>query len=181
MKNTIWLFIWRLNPPHIGHIWIIEKALIQNEKVLVLLWNSWIIDENNPLTFIQRKELLNLYFWERKNIKIEILEDIISDKKWVDNIYDKITSYSEDKELKFYYWDFQNDSAFNVFKEYQNLFLSFNINYTLVDRSISEIIYNWEKILVSSTNLRKALLLKDYSLALKFCNKEVFSEIKEYF
>jgi cytidyltransferase-like protein len=31
------LFIGRLNPPHIGHIGIINKALKENDKVLILL------------------------------------------------------------------------------------------------------------------------------------------------
>lgn len=181
MTKTTWLFIGRLNPPHIWHIWIIEKALRENDEVLILLWDNWNIDISNPLDFFQRKQLLKSYFWEKENLNIKIIKDVISDKKWVKNIFTKINSFSEYKKLNFYYWDFENDSAFNVIKEYKNIFLDYNINYILVDRGLSEILYKWEKKLITSTSLRNALMNKEYNLASKFCSKEIFNKIKEHF
>jgi len=151
---TLGLFIGRLNPPHIWHIQIIEKALKENNQVLVLLWSPILSDENNPLNFEQRKELLENKFNNKLIIK-EIL-DTDSDIDWVKSILEKIKNISE-KKINFYWWDFKNDSAYLVLKEYENLFKNYKINYIENNRNNSFIEYNKKEYLISATNFRKAL------------------------
>ena len=86
MKSTLWIFIGRMNPPHIWHIRVIEKALKENSKVLILLWSNWKINSENPLSFENRKILLEKYFWENILI-IKNIKDNKSNKIWVENIW----------------------------------------------------------------------------------------------
>lgn len=177
--KKFWLFIWRMNPPHKWHIAVIEKALHENEQVLVLLWCNWIVDLSNPLTFEQRKELLQRYFWESINLEVNIIKDTQTDLEWVQNISASIQKYWN-IELNIYWWDFKSDSAILTIKQYE-LLLSENVSYIPVDRFLETINYNWEEFHISATNLRNALRDWDRGFVEKFCNEELVEEIINYF
>jgi len=179
--KKIWLFIGRMNPPHKWHIWVIQKALLENDVVLVLLWSSGIIDESNPLSFEQRKHLLQKFFWENKNLKINIVKDTKTDKQWVENISENIKKYFwEDIFLNIYGWDFQNDSAIIAMKQFENILWE-NIHYISVNRFLETLEYSWEKFHISATNLRNALRNWDREFVEKFCNEELVEEIIKLF
>lgn len=179
--KKIWLFIGRMNPPHKWHIWVIQKALWENDEVLVLLWSSGIIDESNPLSFGQRKYLLQKFFWENKNLKINIIKDTKTDLQWVWNISEQIkNNFSEDIFLNIYGWDFQNDSSIVAMKQFENILWK-NIDYISVDRFLETLEYNGEKFHISATNLRNALRNWDKKFVEKFCNQELVEEIIKLF
>jgi hypothetical protein len=177
--KKLWLFIGRMNPPHKWHIVVIEKALQENEQVLVLLWCNGIVDLSNPLTFEQREILLQKYFWNNKNLKIDIIKDTQTDLEWVQNISNSIQKYWN-IELNIYWGDFERDSAILTIKKYE-LLLSENISYIPVDRFLETINYNWEDFHISATNLRNALRDWNREFVEKFCNEELIEEIILYF
>ena len=174
---TLGLFIGRLNPPHIWHIKTIEKSLNENEKTIVLLWSPKENDDKNPLTFLERKNILEKKF---KNIEIHEILDNESDLEWIKNI----KSILDDKwinNINFYWWDFQNDSAYLVLKEYEKIFSDYRIKYIENTRNESFIEFEWKKYEISATNLRQAVMESNYDLAEKFCDKDMFEDIKKYF
>jgi len=174
---NLWLFIGRLNPPHIWHTWIIRKALSENDKVLVLLWTPLIPDDNNPFDFNFRKKLILKVFSEN-NLNILELKDHSSDLVWIKNIIQIIESnYKEFNNITFYAWDFENDSAYNVIKEFEAEFNKYNIEYVLRSRKDSFINYEWKKHEISATNVRNALNDWNLELVEKFCDKEIFEEL----
>jgi hypothetical protein len=168
-----------MNPPHKGHITVIEKALTENDKVCILLWCNWIIDQSNPLTFQQREKLLNKYFWDNKNLEIDIIKDTKTDLEWVQNISSVIQKYWN-IQLNIYWGDFKNDSAILAMKEYE-LLLSENVSYIPVDRFLETIYYKWEDFHISATNLRNALRNWNKEFVEKFCNEELVEDIINYF
>jgi nicotinamide mononucleotide adenylyltransferase len=168
-----------MNPPHRWHITVIEKALTENDKVCILLWCNWIIDQSNPLTFQQREKLLNKYFWDNKNLEIDIIKDTKTDLEWVQNISAVIQKYWN-IQLNVYWWDLKNDSAILAMKEYE-LLLSENVSYIPVDRFLETINYNWEDFHISATNLRNALRNWNNEFVEKFCNEELVEEIISFF
>lgn len=191
--KKIWLFIGRMNPPHKWHISVIQKALRENDEVLVLLWSSGVIDESNPLTFDQRKNLLNNFFsplwrgrcpqdregWDK--LLIDIIKDTKTDLQWVENISEIIkNNFWDDIFLNIYGWDFKNDSAIIAMKQFENLLWK-NINYIPVDRFLETINSNWEEFHISATNLRNALRNWDREFIEKICNQELVEEIIELF
>lgn len=173
--KKLWLFIGRMNPPHKWHIAVIEKALSENDKVLILLWDNWIVDESNPLTFEQRVWLLQKYFWDNSNLEVDIIKDTKTDLEWVQNISSSIQKYWN-IELNIYGWDFQNDSAILSIKQYE-LLLWEKVNYIPVDRFLETIEYKWEDFHISATNLRNALRNWDREFVEKFCNEELLEDI----
>ncbi len=179
---SLGLYIGRLNPPHIWHIGIIKKALLENDKVLVLLWSPILQDEENPLNFEQRKSILNKKFWNNDRLIILEIKDNESDLVWIYQIYKALYDNGDNiRDVKFYAWDIQNDSACLVLKEYEDKLINHKIEYIDIFRENSFIEHDWKKYPISATNLRKALRGKDYRLASKFCDDEIFEEIKKYF
>jgi len=175
---TLGLFIGRLNPPHIWHIGIIKRALKENDKVLVLLWVPLINNENNPFDFEFRKELL-LSLFNKNKLNILELKDDKSDLIWIKNIKNILENYFNwIKNIRFYGWDFENDSAYKVIKEFEKEFENYNIKYILESRKNSFINYNWKNYKISATNLRKAL--KDWNIILskKLCDEKIFDLLK---
>jgi nicotinamide mononucleotide adenylyltransferase len=179
---TLWLFIWRLNPPHIWHIQTIKKMLEDNSKILILLWTPFVQDENNPFNFCERSDILIKIFKNNSNLEILELKDKKTDLEWIKNIKNILeNNFSEFKKINFYWWDFENDSAFKVFKEYEEKFKNCTFNYILNSRKNSFIEFERKKILISATNFREALKNKNYNLAKKFCNEIIFEDIKKEF
>jgi nicotinic acid mononucleotide adenylyltransferase len=177
-----------LNPPHIGHIGIINKALKENDKVLILLWTPLKKNKKNPLNFNTRKKLLETIFIKNDTLKVIELLDNKSDLLWIKNIskiiyenYKIKESIKSQDNINFYWGDFNNDSAYIVFEEYNNELTKYNINYIENSRSNSFIKYEWKEYDISATNLREALKNKNYKLAKAFCDIKIFDLIKESF
>jgi predicted nucleotidyltransferase len=109
------------------------------------------------------------------------LEDTPTDEEWINNIYEILWKYWEDQfyDINFYWWDFENDSAYNVLSQCE--FSDYNFNYIEIPRKNSFVEYKWQKYEISATNLRKALMEWNLELAQKFCDKKMFELIKKYF
>lgn len=179
---TLWLFIGRLNPPHIWHLSIIDKALVENDRVIVLIWSKNLIDEQNLLSYEEIKELLLEKYSDNLKLQIIELRDDRSDLVWIYSIYRIIfENWNKIKDINLYGWDFKNDSAYNTIKKYENHFNNFKFNYIENSRSNSFINYNWKEYLISSTNLRKALNDWDINLASKFCEQKMFEKILKFY
>lgn len=73
------VFLARMQPMHNAHIWMVKKALEENEKVLVVLGSSNKARTlRNPLPFLLRKQFLEEYvdynFSMKYLNKLEIIE-----------------------------------------------------------------------------------------------------------
>ena len=159
--KKIWLFVWRMNPPHLWHKKIIDKSLDENDKTIVFLWSTNISDENNPFLFSGRKNILEEYY--KKELEQEIfhifwIDDHIDDKIWLSNILKQLSLLFESGEIEIniYWWDFKNDSAIKVFKEHISLFNNPRMNFIEIDRNVLDIsstkirehIKKWEKKMI---------------------------------
>lgn len=171
--QKVWIFIGRLNPPHLWHITTIDKSLNENDLTIVFLWSTNILDKKNPLSFEERKYLLEKYF--NNNIVINWIEDIPDDENWVKSLWNKINNFlSKENSVKIYAWDFENDYAIEVIKKYEKDLWVNNLVYEEVSRKIITINHLWEEYLISSTLIRKAF--KDWNLELvkKMIPKGIF-------
>lgn len=160
--KKIWLFIWRMNPPHIWHKKIIDKSLSENDKTIIFLWSIDKKDETNPLSFLERKKILEkVYksFIDNKKLFILWIKDNPDDEIWLKEIVLELNNITNTKDiiLNIYGWDFKNDYAIKVIKQYNHLFEIEKINFIEISRDNFFIEYKWEKVKVSSTLLRKAI------------------------
>lgn len=179
-NEVIWLYIGRLNPAHKGHLEVIKKAISENVNNILFLWSPIEKEpEKNPLDFEQRKNILRKIFKE-ENLKIFEIVDDQSNLAWILKIYRKIfMTFPDAKELNFYYGS-DEDSAFNVLKEYEEFF-AHKINYIKIDREQTFIEYNLQKLELSATNFRKYLRNWQDEIAKNFTDERIFTEIKKYF
>lgn len=94
MKYKVALIIGRFQPFHLGHLYLLKKAVAIADKIIIGIGSASILDENNPLDFDIRKKIIKAVFYkekiEEKLIKIVALEDFFDDKKWLNNIKKKV-------------------------------------------------------------------------------------------
>lgn len=178
----IWIFIGRMQPLHLWHQKIITESISNNDFTFIMLWSSWIINEYNPFTDDERKNFIENIFYNYKN-KYEIinLADSESDEKWVKNI-EKIVKNNiniKEEHVTFYGWDFENDYAIKVIKQYEDILDFSNIDYKEISRKNIYAIYKWEKIYISSTLVRESLIKKDIEILEKLLDERVFKLLKE--
>lgn len=91
------LVIGRFQPLHNGHIELIQTALTDCDKVLVLIGSSnKVTDFKNPLTLDQRVTLLSSVFGDNPNVLLRSLRDTDTDDEWVQNVIGHVISLQED-------------------------------------------------------------------------------------
>lgn len=179
---NLWLFIGRLNPPHIWHLSTIDKIIQENDFVLILIWSQKNRNDKNPLDFKQIKNILSKKYLFNSKLKIVELKDDNSDLIWLYSIYKILyENFPWIYSVNFYAWDLKNDSAYNVINNKKKFIPDYKFNFIEESRKNSIVNYSWNKYDISATNLRKFLREWNYSLASEFCDKKMLEEIKKYF
>lgn len=187
------LFIGRMNPPHIGHTKVIKKALLENDIVLVLLGsvsrdvslkrlndrsnlhNKLSYDNKNPLTYLQRKMLLQKLFW--KSLIIWEILDTLSDQQWVSDIAEQVHIHNPET-LSIYWGDFTSDSAILALKEYEDKLLVADVEYKQIDRFLKPINLDGQEYDISGTTFRKALEENNIALSQELGEAAILEDIK---
>jgi len=93
MKNSLWIVVWRMNPPHVWHIELIKKSLKDNKYTLLFIWTKGKKDSKNPFWFDEIKYFLQLIFSseiKNKLLIIDEIKDVSWDDIWVKNLFQKI-------------------------------------------------------------------------------------------
>lgn len=175
----IWIFIGRMQPLHLWHQKIIEKSIKSNDFTFIFLWSSWIINEYNPFTDSERKKFITNIFSNKEKYKLINLADSESDELWLKEIEKKVKqNIKQDiKKVTFYWWDFENDYAIKVVKQYLNILDFKEILFEEINRHNIYINHNWQKILISSTQVRKSLSMKDYEILKKLLDDRIYEII----
>lgn len=112
------VFLARMQPMHLAHIFMIEKALEENDKVLVVLGSSNKKETlRNPLPFNIRKYFLKEYainnFTMKQHDKLEVIELPDWGKenshqevdKWGEYLYYNVVARIKQKHFTIYYSD----------------------------------------------------------------------------
>ena len=96
-KYQIALIVGRFQPFHNGHLYLLKKALLISEKVIFAIGSASIFDENNPLSYEKRKEIIETVVKNEriadKLIKIVPIEDYYNDEKWLKNLREKVGKF----------------------------------------------------------------------------------------
>jgi len=175
-KSSLWMMIWRMNPPHIWHINVIKRILEETDRVILFLWSANVQDYRNPFSYEERKYFIEHYFSEElkeSKLIVEWLDDVWNFEKWVWILWNKIQSTFPDFEwyLNIYWWDFQEDMALQAISEYVNKLPVEPSKMIFTEVSRDSLLIDWEE--VSATNLRKALLEDNYELIYKLVPKKI--------
>jgi len=180
MKHNIGVFLSRMQPLHIGHLGIIEKAISENDKVVVLIGSK---NKNgtlrNPFDVKLRREiledaLLEKFGHEYKN-KIFISElpdwsmetEVETFLEWGRYLYYNIVSIAEQKEFSIYFSDEPK-----LIKSWFEKELQDRIIFRLFER-------NNMFDAVSSTKIRQAFIDEDKEYIQKSCPNAVVKRYDE--
>lgn len=129
MQEKLGIFLSRMQPLHIGHLGMIDKALSENDKVLILIGSANKRQEKrNPIEIEIRKEILEETLKEKyddktlSRIKVKELpdwsteDDIASNLEWGRYLYYNIVSSYGIKEFSMYFSD-ESDIIENWFQD----------------------------------------------------------------
>ena len=180
--EKIGVFLSRMQPLHIGHLGIIEKAISENDKVIIIIGSKNKFGTiRNPLDISLRREILQDSLFEKfgqdfedKFIISELADwsmetDIKQNLEWGRYLYYNIVSICEKKTFSIYFSD-EREIIEGWFEDY----LKTRIDFKLFERN---------KLFeaVSSTKIRQAFLENDKDYIEKSCPKAVlrrYDEIK---
>ncbi len=180
MKTKIGVFLSRMQPLHLGHLGIIEKALEENEKVIILIGSKNKEGTiRNPIKYDLRRKILEEALEERfgKNYIERIIvsalpdwsmeTDIDSNIEWGNYLYYNIVSLAEQKTITIYF----SDSQEIIYKWFDQT----------IKRRINFRIFEREKMFdaISSTKIREAFLKNNIEYINKSCPKAVVKRYKE--
>ncbi len=97
MSNRVALIVGRFQPFHKGHLYLIKKALEKAEKIVFGIGSASIYNEDNPLSFEQRKlmiiEVIRQEKIENRVLKIVALEDFFDNEKWLKNLEKQVGKF----------------------------------------------------------------------------------------
>lgn len=183
MKEKIGVFLSRMQPLHAGHLGIIEKALEENDKVVVLIGSKNKEGTiRNPLGFNIRKEILKEALEERfgKEYKEKIITTGLPDwsmetdkganLEWGRYLYYNAVSLGEQKTITLYFSDSED-----IINGWFDDTLRRRVHFRLFKR---DNMFN----AISSTKIREAFLKGDREYIKKSCPSAVikrYDEIKE--
>ena len=165
------VFLARMQPVHNAHLFMVNKALEENDKVLIVLGSENKVDMiRNPYDIQLREQMLRECFNEEQNKKITIVtlpdwsmeSDTDSAEIWGRYFYYNVVSRIGQKRFSIYYSDdlVILDSWFKNTEVYQY------ITYRNFERSD---IFNG----LSATNIRQAFIDDNRKYIIKFCPDSV--------
>lgn len=176
MSDTYGVFLARMQPVHNAHLFLVEKALEENDKVFIMLGSENKLDMlRNPFDISLRERMLRECFDEKQNrrIKVDTLpdwsmeSDLEGTKIWGRYFYYNVVSRIGQKRFSLYYSDNPQilDSWFLDTEVY-----SF-IRYRNFERNC---IFEG----LSSTKIRKAFMERDLAYIIRYCPQSVVNRFE---
>ena len=180
--KKVGVFLARMQPVHNAHLFLVHKALEENDKVLIVLGSENKVDMlRNPYDISLREEMLRECLTDEDNKKLEIVtlpdwsmeSDKENDKTWGRYFYYNVVSRIFQKRFSLYYSDdpkilddWFNDTEVKEFITYRNF-----------ERS---------KLFegLSSTKIRNAFINDDVDYIKEYCPESVqkrFDYLKKYY
>lgn len=180
--KKVGVFLARMQPLHNSHLFMINKALEENEKVLVVLGSENKVGTlRNPFDVSLREELIRKCFNDTQNERIKIVTlpdwsmetDLDDEKTWGRYFYYNVVSKIGQKRFTLYYYDDPKilDGWFTDTEVYKY------ITYRTFER---------QSVLggISSTKIRQALLDENIDYVKEYCPKPVvdkFDYLSSYY
>lgn len=97
-KHKIALLIGRFQPFHLGHLYLIKKALKNSDTLVIGIGSANIIDDNNPLDYETRLKIIKAVVYKEnltdKILKIVPLDDFYDDKIWLENVKKRVGEFN---------------------------------------------------------------------------------------
>ncbi len=176
------VFLARMQPVHNAHLFLVEKALEENEKVLIVLGSENKVDMlRNPYDISLREQMLRECLGEEENRKLDVAtlpdwsmeSDLDGAKIWGRYFYYNVVSRIGQKRFSLYYSD---DPAI-----LDGWFLDTEICQYVTYRNFER-----KKLFegLSATKIREAFIRNDREYIKRYCPRPVvdrFEELSAYY
>lgn len=180
--KKVGVFLARMQPLHNAHLFMINEALEENDKVLVVLGSENKVGTlRNPFDVSLREELLRKCFNDTQNERIKIVTlpdwsmetDLDDEKTWGRYFYYNVVSKIGQKRFTLYYYD-------------EPKILEGWFTDTEVYKYITYRTFERQSVLggISSTKIRQALLDENIDYVKEYCPKPVvdkFDYLSSYY
>lgn len=94
---SLGLIIGRFQPLHNGHLELINSALDNNDKVLILVGSAkQLPDFKNPFSYEERLDVLRITLDDKADLAIRPLPDKPSDDEWLQDVIAHVNDFEED-------------------------------------------------------------------------------------
>ena len=172
-KKHYIIYIGRFQPFHLGHMYIVEKALEISDKLIILcgtIKNRALATkdqiEKNPLNFNEVKMLIDANLKDKYEDRYDVLKiiDYKTDKEWYKNVQKIVSNFISDKKVEISIIGHLKNSS----SEYINHFKDWNI--ILLD--------NYHNI--NATDIRN-IFARDYDLKFEELKHLISYEVFEFF
>lgn len=176
------VFLARMQPVHNAHLFLVEKAVEENEKVLIVLGSENKVDMlRNPYDISLRERMLRECFGEKENRKLDVVtlpdwsmeSDLDGAKIWGRYFYYNVVSRIGQKRFFLYYSD---DPAI------LNSWFSDTEIYQYITYRVFERTEMFEGL--SATKIREAFIRNDRAYIERYCPKPVvdrFEQLASYY
>lgn len=171
------VFLARMQPIHNAHVYMVNKALEENDKVLIVLGSDNKRDMlRNPFPIELREEIIRKVFSNIDKDRLVIASipdwsmetDYMQDKIWGRYLYYNIVSRIEQKRFSLYY----NDGVETLDKWFNDTEIRSYITYRTFERGS---MFNG----LSATKIRNALIENNKEYINKYCPSIVSDEYYE--
>lgn len=165
------VFLARMQPVHNAHLYLINKALEENDKVLIVLGSENKADTlRNPYNIVLREQMLRECFDKSQNEKLTIVTlpdwsmegDVSNVEIWGRYFYYNVVSRIGQKKFSLYY----SDSPSILDSWFANTEVREYITYKLSERSQ---LFDG----LSATKIRQAFIDNDVEYIKKYCPASV--------
>lgn len=176
MAEKYGVFLARMQPVHNAHLFLVNKALEENDKVLIVLGSENKLDMlRNPFEISLREQMLRECFDEKQNEKITIVtlpdwsmeSDLDGAEIWGRYFYYNVVSRIGQKRFSLYY----SDDPSILDSWFQNTEVFPYITYRNFERS------NLFEGL-SATKIRKAFMEQDIDYITRYCPQSVVNRFE---
>ncbi len=165
------IFLARMQPVHNAHLWLVEKALAENDRVLIVLGSENKVDMlRNPFGITLRKKMLRECLTKEQNRKLRILtlpdwsmeSDTESAQIWGRYFYYNVVANIGQKHFSIYY----SDDVRILDSWFQGTEVAEYITYRNFER---ENLFDG----LSSTKIRNAFIENNIEYIKKYCPQSV--------
>jgi bifunctional NMN adenylyltransferase/nudix hydrolase len=169
------VFIGRFEPFHIGHKAVVEVALKENNKLIILVGSAkTTLGKKNPFNFAERKEMIEdaLFEYSDRIMILPLRDSRYNDDQWVVSVQNIISRIAKDDSVRLY-GHFKDDSSYYL-KYFPQFELAAQPNFFGADATSARI-----SMFEGTTDWKRLVPEVNHRFIYNFLKSERFQNIKK--
>lgn len=140
MKTNIGIFIGRFNPPHLGHLHIIEDSLANNDKLIIVIGSHKSTFSPQKLLSTEQVQYIILSSVSKPDniIFVSVRDNLYSDSEWISDVQRQVLYVSSkiNKSATLNLYGYDKDQSSQYLKWFPNYNVISSLPFTINDKII---------------------------------------------